>query len=182
MIFLPILKVCITVYFSVLSLRKHTHKRTLKLFLFAVLFASHTTVSALSLVSPSHTYGTQSQHLQPGFPPLWRVCSLGFPGHKHQGETPLSTLALPGLGQQWNQEFESHPRGWASALRGHLPRVPQHPGPPPPPRQGDVGALARHLYSECPALLSSFETPVILGCNNLEVLRAPLCSWPSTAL
>ena len=54
--------------------------------------------------------------------------------------------------------------------------------PPAPPRQGDVGALARHLYSECPALLSSFQTPVILGCSDLEVLRARLCSWPSTAL
>lgn len=56
-------------------------------------------VSALFLDSSSHTYGTQSQHLQPGFPPVRRVRSLRFPGHEHQGATLFCALCLP-LGQQ----------------------------------------------------------------------------------
>lgn len=169
--------------FPVPSVRKHTRKRTLKPFLCSPSCSPLTPLSALSPVSPSHTYGTQSQHLQPGFPPIWRVCSLGFPGHKHQGETPLSTLALPGLGRQWNQDGESHPRGWALALQGPLPEVLQNPWPPTP-------APGREMWEHWPDICtrnaqlykSSFQTPVILGCNDLEVLRAPLCSWPSTAL
>lgn len=164
MSFLPILKVCVTVvFFCAVSTKAHTKTNTEALSLLAVLFASHSTVSALSLVSPSHTYGTQSQHLQPGFPPIWRVCSLGFPGHKHQGETPLSTLALPGLGRQWNQAVESHPRGWASAPRGHLPLVLQHPCPPSPTQAGRCGSTGQTFVLGMPSFTEQFPDPCHFG-------------------
>lgn len=181
MIFLLVLKVCDTVvFFCAVSMKAHTQTNTTALAPPAILFASHAIVSALFLVSPSHTYGTQSQHLQPGFPPVWRVCGLGFPGHKHQGEPPLCTLALP-LGQAAGLGWcvPSRVAGRASALRGtSSPCV----AASVPSRGSDVEAFARHFCSGCPALVSSFQTPVTWRCNDLEVPRAPLCSWPHVAL
>ena len=78
---------------------RHTQVNVAALPPLGVSFAS-CPISALFLDSSSHTYGTQSQHLQPGFPPVWRVCSLRFPGHEHQGATLFCALCLP-LGQQW---------------------------------------------------------------------------------
>ena len=149
--------------FPVPSVRKHTQKRTLKLFLCLPSCSPLTPLSALCPVSPSHTYGTQSQHLQPGFPPIWRVCSLGFPGHKHQGETALSTLALPGLGRRWNWDGESHPGGWASALQGHLPTVLQNPWPPTPTQTGRCGSTGQTFVLGMPSFTEQFPDPCHFG-------------------